>query len=155
VLPTVLVAAIAAASGYMLGRHSDKAGVVPPQKTVTASPTTQPAAVYSNAKPGEAGEKADLALKSHAETAKHTAALSQTKPEPRPVVLLNPGTAAPKGTVRDRTTARESSRAPPARASGNETPPDVESNKPRDERAPGSRNSMGDYRDLREYMLGR
>ena len=154
-LPTVLVAAVAAASGYMLGRHSDKAGVVPPQKTVAVSPITQPAAVNKKTKLREAGEKPDLALKSDGETAKHIPALTQTKPEPSPVVLLNPGTAAPKGTVRDRTTARESSRAPPARASGNETPPDVESNKPRDERAPGSRNSMGDYRDLREYMLGR
>jgi hypothetical protein len=101
VLPTVVVAAVAAAAGYMLGRHSDKADVVPQQKTVAVSPITQPAAVNLNAKPREAGEKPDLALKSDGETAKHTPALTQTKPEPPPVVLLNPGTADPKGNVRD------------------------------------------------------
>jgi hypothetical protein len=156
VLSTVMVAAVAAAAGYMIGRHSDKADIVPPQRTVAVSPITQPAAVISKTKPREAGEKPDLALKSDGETAKHIPALTQTKPEPSPVVLLNPGTADLKGNGRDRATARESSRAAPARASGDApTRSDAGNNKPRDERAEGSRNSMRDYRDLREYMLGR
>jgi hypothetical protein len=154
VLPTVLVAAVAAAAGYMMGRHSDKAELVPPEKPVAVSPITQPAAVNSKAKPKEIGEKPDLALKSDGETAKHTPALTQTKPEPPPVVLLNPGTTEPKGNVRDRAITRES-RAAPARAAGDEIPrSDVGNNKPGDERAEGSRNSMRDYRDLRVYMLG-
>jgi hypothetical protein len=95
----VVVAAVAAAAGYMMDRHSDKADVVPPQKTVAASPTAQPAAVNLKTKPREAGEKPDLALKSDGETAKHVPALTQTKPESPPVVLLNPGTADPEGNV--------------------------------------------------------
>src|SRR5207244_323264 len=91
VLPTVLVAAVAAAAGYMMGRHSDITNVAPPQKTVAASPITQPAAVNSKAKPKEAGEKPDLALKGDGESAKRTPALPETKPEAPPVVLLNPG----------------------------------------------------------------
>src|SRR5207302_969713 len=115
-----------------------------------------PAAVNSKTKAKEAGEEPDLALKSDGETAKHTPALTQTKPEPPPVVLLNPGTADPKRNVRDRATVRESSRAAPARASDDEpSRSDAGNNKPRDERAEGSRNSMRDYRRLREYMLSR
>jgi hypothetical protein len=155
VLPTVMVAAVAAAAGYMLGRHSDKVDVAPSQKTVAASPITQPVAVNSKAKPREAGEKPDLALKSDGETEKHIPALTQTKPEAPPVVLLNPGTADPKGNVRDRATTRES-RASPARAGGDEiSRSDMGNNKPREERAVDSRNSMRDYHQLREYMLGR
>jgi hypothetical protein len=151
VLPTIMVAAISAVAGYMMGRHSVKTGVASLQKTVAASPITQPVAVN---KSGEAGEKPDLALKSDGETAKHTPAL-QTKPEAPPVVLLNPGTADPRGNVRDPATTRER-RAPPTRASSDETPrSDDGQNKPRDERAVGAPNSMRDYRDLREYMLGR
>jgi hypothetical protein len=41
VLPTVIVAALAATAGYMLGRHSDKADVAPLQKTVAASPAVE------------------------------------------------------------------------------------------------------------------
>jgi hypothetical protein len=156
VLPTVVVAAVAAAAGYMMGRHSDKADIVPPQKTVAVSPIAQPAAVNKKTKLREAGEKPDLALKSDGETAKHIPALTQTKPEPPPVVLLNPRTADPKGNLGDRTTARESSRAAPARASNDEpSRSDAGNDKPRGERAEGSRNSMRDYRSLREYMLGR
>jgi hypothetical protein len=155
VLSTVLIATVAAAVGYMMGRHSDKVDVVPPQKTIAASPITQPVAVNSKAKPGEAGEKPDLALKSDGETEKHIPALTQTKPEAPPVVLLNPGTADPKGNTLDRATTRES-RAAPARASGDEAPrSDAGNNKHRQEGAEGSRNPMRDYRDLRSYMLGR
>lgn len=155
VLPTVLVAAVAAAAGYMIGRHSDKADVAPPQRTIAVSPNTQPAAVNSKTKPREAGVKPDLALKSDGETAKQFPGLTQTKPEPSPVVLLNPGTADPKGNVRDRATAREG-RTASTRTSGDERPrSDAGNNKPPDERAEGSRSSMRDYQDLREYMLGR
>jgi hypothetical protein len=155
VLPTVIVAAVAATAGYMMGRHSDKADVAPPQKTVAASPITQPVAVNSKAKPKDAGEKPDLALKSDGETAKHMPGLAQTKPEAPPVVLLNPGTAGPKGNVRDPATTHES-RAAPARTSAGETPrSDVGNSKPREERAVGSQNSMRDYHDLRDYMLRR
>lgn len=140
VLPTIVVAAVAAAAGYGLGRHSDKVDVAPPQKTVAASPISQPVAVNSEAK--ARGEKPDLALKS---------GVTQTRPEAPPVVLLNPGTADSKS-VQDRAPTRVS-RAVPGRAGGEETPrSDV--GKPRDERAAGSRNSMRDYHDLRDYMLG-
>jgi hypothetical protein len=151
-LSTVLVAAVAATAGYMMGRHSDKAEVVPPEKTVATSP--RPEAVNAKTKPREAGEKPDLALKSDVETPKHIP--TQAKPKPPPVVLLNPGTADPKGKVGDRGITHES-KAAPARSSGDETArSDVGNSKPRDERAAGgSRNSMRDYRDLRDYMLGR
>ena len=155
VLPTVLVAAVAAAAGYMMGRHSDKADIAPPQRTNAVSPNTQPAAVNSKTKPREAGVKSDLAHKSDGETAKQIPALTQTKPEPPPVVGLNPGTADPKGNVRDRATTREG-RAASTRTSGDEPPrSDAGNNKRPDERAEGSRSSMRDYRDLREYMLSR
>ena len=112
-------------------------------------------AVNSKAKRKDAGEKSDLALKSDGETAKHMPALAQTKPEAPSVVLLNPGTAGPKGNVRDPATTHES-RAAPARTSGGETPrSDVGNSKPREERAGGSQNSMRDYHDLRDYMLRR
>ena len=155
VLPTVLVAAVAAAAGYTMGRHSDKADVVSPQKTIAVSPISQPGAMNSKTKSRESGEKPDLALKSDGEVAKHIPAVTQTKPEPPPMVLLNPGTANPKGNMRDRASTRES-RAAPARTSDDETlRSDAGNNKPRDERAQGSPNSMRNYRDLREYMLGR
>jgi hypothetical protein len=155
VLPTVLVAAVAAASGYMLGRHSDGAGVASPQRTVAARPVTQPVAVNSKAKTKEPEEKPDLALKSDSETVKRTPSLTQTMPEPPPVVLLNPGTATPKGDVRNPATTRESGAAS-TRGSGDETHrADAGDRKRRDERAVDSPNSMRDYRDLREYMLNR
>ena len=148
VLPTVIVAAVAATAGYMMGRHSDKADVAPPQKT-------PPAGVNWKAKSKDAGEKSDLALKSDGEAAKHIPALTETTPEAPPVVLLNPGTSDPKGNVRDPATTRVN-RSAVARAAGNEgRRTDTGDNKPRDERAEGSRNSMRDYSDLREYMLGR
>jgi hypothetical protein len=109
----------------------------------------------SKTKPREAGEKPDLALKSDGEAAKRIPALTQTKPEPPPMVLLNPGTADPKGNVRDRGSTREN-RAAPAGTSVDETlRADAGNNKARDERTQGSPNLMRDYRDLREYMLGR
>jgi hypothetical protein len=155
VLSTIVLAAVAAVAGYMVGRHSDKADVVSPRKTIAASPMSQPAAVNSEAKPKEAGEKPDLALKSDGEAAKPIPALTQTKPEAPPIVLLNPGTADPKGDTRERASTREN-RAAAARTSGDGTlRADTGNNKPRDERAQGSPNSMRDYRDLREYMLGR
>ena len=79
VLPTVLVAAVAAAAGYMMGRHSDKADVAPPQRTIAVSPNTQPAAVNSKTKPREAGVKPDLALKSDGETANSSAHANQAR----------------------------------------------------------------------------
>jgi len=149
-MSTVIVAAIAAVTGYTMGRHSDKANVAPPQKTVAASP---PVAVNSKAKSKDAGEKPDLALKSVEETAKP--ALTQTKSDVPPVTLLNPGTADPKGDTRNPAPTRET-RSAPVRSSGDDTPSvDVGKNRPRDERAAGSRSSTRDYRELREYMLGR
>jgi hypothetical protein len=149
-MSTVIVAAVAAVTGYMMGRHSDKANVAPPQKTVAASP---PVAVNSKAKPKDTGEKPDLALKSVGE--KSADAPTQTKPEVPPVVLLNPGTADPKGDMRNPTPTRET-RSAPVRTSGDDTPStDVRNNRPRDERAAGPRSSARDYRELREYMLGR
>jgi hypothetical protein len=141
VLPTILVAAAAATAGYMMGRHSNRADVAPPQKIVAASPTTQPIA----AKARDAGEKPDLALKSDGET---------KKPQAPPLVLLNPGTADSKG-VLDRATTRPS-RMAPARVGGEESlRSSTENSQPREERAAGSRNSMRDYRDLRDYMMRR
>jgi len=152
VLPTIMVAAVAATAGYMLGHHSDKTGVASPHKTVAASPITQPVAVNGTR---EAGEKPDLALKSDGETTKQMPALARTKPEPPPVVLLNPGMADPKGNVRDPSTTRES-RAAPTQGTRDGTPrSDAGKSKPRDERTVGTPNSMRDYRDLRDYMLGR
>jgi hypothetical protein len=150
VLPTVMVAAVAAAAGYMLGHHSEKAGIAPAQKTVAARPITQS---VSKPKTMQHGGKPDLALKSDGEAAEHIPAPMKTKPETPPIVLLNPGTADPKGNVRDRAITPES-RAAPTRGSAVETA-QVGNNKPRDQREAGSRNSMRDYRDLRDYMLGR
>jgi hypothetical protein len=154
VLPTVLVATVAGIAGYMMGRHSDKTYVAPPEKTVAASPITQPVAVNSKAKPREA-EKPDLALKSESDTPKHVPALTQPKPEAPSVVVLNPGTADPTETMADRATARASKSAPP-RAVGDAAPhSDVVNSKPREARAAGSQSSMSDYQSLRDYMLGR
>jgi hypothetical protein len=144
VLPTVLVAAVAATAGYMMGH---KAEVVPPQKTVAANPTTQPAAANSEAKPREAGKKPDLALKSDGETEKQIPAVAQTKPEVPAIVLLNPGTADPRANR-----APISENRAPTRATGDEV---ARSNKPRGEGAAASRNPMRDYQDLRDYMLSR
>jgi hypothetical protein len=155
VLPTVIVAAVAATAGYMMGRHSDRADVLPSQKTIAVSPISQPPAMNSKTKPREAGEKPDLALKSDGEATKHIPALTQTKPEPPPMVLLNPGTADPKGNVRDRGSTRENRAAPAGTSVDVTLRADAGNNKARDERTQGSPNSMRDYRDLREYMLGR
>jgi len=150
VLPTILIAIAAACAAYILGRHSDKPHVAAPPKTVTASPKTEPAAVNSETKTKDTGEKPDLALKSDVETKKDIPAVTQTKPVAPPPMLLNPGTADPKS-VQARGPTRES-RAAPGRVVG-EGSADAGNNRPRDEPAAGSRNSMRDYRDLRDYMM--
>jgi hypothetical protein len=154
VLLTIMIAIAAASGGYILGRHSDKADVAAPQKTVAASPKIQPVAVNSAAKTRDTGEKPDLALKSDGETKKHIPALTQTKPEAPRAVLLNPGTADPKN-VQARAPTRVGKGAP-GRVGGEENlPADMGNNRARDEPAAGSRNSMRDYRDLRDYMMRR
>lgn len=151
VLPTVVIAIAAASAGYILGRHSDKPDVAAPQKTVAASLKTQPVAVNSETK---TKEKPDLALKSDVETKKHMPAVTQTKPEAPPPVLLNPGTADPKS-VQVRGPTRVS-RVAPGRVGGEgNLPAGLGNNRARDEPAAGSRNSMRDYRDLRDYMMRR
>jgi hypothetical protein len=154
ILPTIIIAIAAASAGYILGRHSDKVDVAPSQKTVAVSSKPQPVAVTSKAKTADTGEKPDLALKSDDETKKQIPTLPQTKPEAPPPVLLNPGTADPKN-VPARGPTRVS-RGAPGRLGGEENlPVDVGNNKLRDEPAAGSRNSMRNYRDLRDYMMRR
>jgi hypothetical protein len=148
-----MIAVAAGSAGYILGRHPDKADVVAPQKTVALSPK-KPVAVNSEAKPKDTGEKPGLALKSNGETKKDIPALTQTKPEAPPPVLLNPGTADPKN-VQSRGPTRVS-RGASGRVDGEEKlPADVTNNQRHDEPAAGSRNSMRDYRDLRDYMMRR
>jgi hypothetical protein len=154
ILPTIIIAIAAASAGYILRRHSDKADVAAPQKTVALSPKPQPVAVNSKAKVEDTGEKPDLALKSDDETKKQIPTLPQTKPEAPLPVLLNPGTADPKN-VQARGPTRVS-RGPPGRVGGGEVlPADLGNNPPRVEPAAGSRNSMRNYRDLRDYMMRR
>jgi hypothetical protein len=153
VLPTIIIAIAAASAGYILGRHSDKADVAA-QKTVAVSSKPQPVAVTSKAKTADTREKPDLALKSDDETKKQIPTLPQTKSEAPPPVLLNPGTADPKN-VPARGPTRVS-RGPPGRVGGGEIlPADLGNNPPRDEPAAGSRDSMRNYRDLRDYMMRR
>ena len=150
VVPTVIVAALAATAGYMLGHRSDRADVAPLQKTVAASAAVE---VNAKAKPKDAGGKPDLALKSVDETAKP--ALTPTKPDVPPVTLLNPGTADRKGDTRNPAPTRET-RSAPIHTSGDGTPSaPARNNRPRDEQAAGSPSSARDYRELREYMMGR
>ena len=152
ILPTIIIAIAAASAGYILGRHSDKVDVAAPQKTVAVSPKPQPVAVNSKAKVEDTGEKPDLALKSDDETKKQIPTLTQTKPEAPPPVLLNPGTADPNVPARGPTRV---SRGPPGRVGGEILPADLGNNPPRDEPAAGSRNSIRNYRDLRDYMMRR
>jgi hypothetical protein len=154
ILPTIIIAIAAASAGYILGRHSDRADVAAPQKTIAVSPKPPPVAVNSKAKVEDTRETPDLALKSDDETKKQIATLTHTKPEAPPPVLLNPGSADPKS-VQARGPTRVS-RGAPGRVGGEEyLSVDVGNNRPRDEPAAGSRNSMRNYHDLRDYMMRR
>jgi len=154
VLPTIIIAIAAASAGYILGRHSDKADVAAPRKIAAVSPKPQPVAVNSKVKTADTEERPDLALKSDDETKKQIPILPQTKPETPLPILLNPGTADPKN-VQARGPTRVS-RGPPGRVGGGEIlPADLGNNPPRDEPAAGSRNSIRNYRDLRDYMMRR
>ena len=153
ILPTIIIAIAAASAGYILGRHSDKVDVAAPQKTVAVSPKPPPVAVNSKAKVEDTGEKPDLALKSDDETKKQIPTLT-TKPEAPLPVLLNPGTADPKN-VQAQGPTRVSRGAPGRVGSEENLPVDVGNSPPRDEPAAGSRNSMRNYRDLRDYMMRR
>ena len=154
ILPTIIIAIAAASAGYILGRHSDKADVAASQKTVAVSPKPQFVAVNSKAKTNDTGERPDLALKSDDQTKKQIPTLTQTKPETPPPVLLNPGTADSKNVLARGPT--RVSRGALGRVGGEENlPVDVGNSPPRDEPAADSRNSMRNYRDLRDYMMRR
>ena len=143
-LSTILVAVAAATAGYVMGQWHTTI-VAQPQKTVAAPPQ-----VANNSQAKGAASEPDLALKSDGESKKEIPAVTQTKPEAPAPVLLNPGTADPKS-VQARGSTGES-RAAPGRVGGEGTA-DLGNNRPRDEPAAGSRNSMRDYRDLRDYMM--
>jgi hypothetical protein len=139
VLPTIIIAIAAASAGYVLGRHSDRAQVASPQKTVAASPQLQPSAMTSKSKAKDKRVNPDLALK--------VDDIRPPAPSPHPV-LLNPDIADTNVQP-----TRESKRAPSG--GGENLRSDLAHNPPRDESAARSRNSMRDYRDLRDYMLRR
>ena len=140
-MPVLIVGAACAATGFMTGRQHERGSPAP-------SPTAEVVAKNSAVKPGDTGEKPDLAL--NGENANAPTEVTQAH-----VVVLNPGTADQKGNSRTQASAQASTPPSTRPADKDVSRRDVTHKKASDDRPSTSGRPMQSYQDLRDYVLRR